>query len=101
MKRMNDAAWNEFHRRYFSRLCAYALVVLGEKASAEDCVQQTFLRVVRHIRCFDREEVFWSWLTCLVRCAAIDLGRAGKRRSRLAERFAQWREFRHTDPSAG
>jgi len=59
----------------------------GDEAVARDVTQETLLRVVRHIRRFEREEDFWSWLTCLVRSAAADHGRKVSRYRRLLERF--------------
>ena len=86
MARMCDDAWREFHWRYYDRLLGYALTLhSGERATAEDSLQSGFLRVVRHIRRFDDEDVFWSWLTLLVRCAAADQGRKIAARSRLHE----------------
>ena len=89
MARMNDEAWREFHQRYFHRLYHYALKLhRGDHASAEDSVQSGFLRAVRNIKRFDDEEVFWSWLTLLVRCAAADQGRSVTARNRMLEDLA-------------
>ena len=89
MARMNDEAWREFHQRYFHRLYHYALKLhRGDHASAEDSVQSGFLRAVRNIKRFDDEEVFWSWLTLLVRCAAADQGRSVTARNRMLEALA-------------
>ncbi|MCB1100293.1 MAG: sigma-70 family RNA polymerase sigma factor [Verrucomicrobiae bacterium] len=89
MARLCDDAWKEFYEHYYDRLMAYALKLhSGDRASAEDSVQAGFLRVVRNIRCFDDEAVFWSWLTLLVRCAAADQGRKVTARSRFYESLA-------------
>lgn len=86
MVKLQDSAWTEFHARYFDRLLAYAVVVhRGDCATAEDTVQAAFLRAVRHMRVFEKEDVFWSWLTLLVRCAATDAGRKLTSRTRLHE----------------
>lgn len=88
MKIMRDDAWTEFHHRYFSRLYAYALTLHGgDRAAAEDSVQAAYLRAVRHIRRFDEEEIFWSWLTLLLRCSAADQGRKTTARQRLHEKL--------------
>lgn len=46
------------------------------------------MRVVRHIRVFPSEEVFWSWLTVLARSAFLDRGRRWTRYLRMLSRFA-------------
>ena len=93
MAKLNDAAWTEFHVRYLDRLLRYALTLhRGDRATAEDSVQAALLRAVRHIRVFSDEEVFWSWLTLLVRCAATDAGRKLASRTRLQEALIQEQE---------
>ena len=102
LARHSEDAWRDFHRLYFARLHRYLVVVLdGDEHAAADCVQETFLRVVRNIRRFDSQSVFWCWLACLARCAAIDHQRARKRHVALLERFAHWREWRKSgaDPA--
>ncbi len=95
MARSDEAAWRAFHRAYFDRLYRYLIVLQrGDEDSAAELVQLTFLRIVRHVREFDDPAVFWSWLTCLARCAAADEGRKRKRRSRLMEAFAHREEMR-------
>ena len=95
MARGDEAAWRTFHREYFMRLHRYQIVLQrGDEDSAADLVQQTCLRVVRHVRRFDSETVFWSWLTCLARCAAVDEGRKRKRRLALFEKFVHWQEMK-------
>lgn len=90
MARLREDAWCEFHTRYTDRLLAYATTLhRGHRATAEDTVQAGLLRAVRHIRRFDTEEAFWSWLTLLLRCAAADEGRKLAAGSRLREALAQ------------
>ena len=90
-----ESAWRDFHQLYFDRLHRYLLVLQrGDEESAAELVQQTLLRAVRHVRRFDDEPVFWSWLTCLARCAAADEGRKRKRRFLFFERFSHWQEAR-------
>ncbi len=86
MARLKEDAWSEFHTRYFDRLYRYALTLhRGDHDFAEDSVQAAFLRAVKHIKTFQAEDVFWSWLTLLVRCAAADQGRKLTARSRLQD----------------
>jgi len=76
MSRGKEPAFREFQAVYFDRLLRYLLVVTrGDAEMARDALQETFLRVARYVRRFEREEVFWSWLTVLARSAARDGGR--------------------------
>lgn len=88
LARQEEAAYHEFYTRYFHRLLAYLLVVTGGKEeAAREALQATFLRVVRHIKQFDSEATFWSWLTVLARSAAVDEQRKQKRYLGLLDRF--------------
>jgi RNA polymerase sigma-70 factor (ECF subfamily) len=73
MARGEEAAYREFYDAYFQRLFGYLLVVThGHEEAAREALQATMLRVVRHIKPFVTEEVFWSWLTLLARSSVID-----------------------------
>ena len=100
MAKGDEAAWAEFHERYFSRLLSYLLVLhRGDEALARESLQQTYLRVVRHVRRFDVEAVFWSWLTKLARCVVIDDSRKSKRYSGLMEKVARAVELEPVQPA--
>ncbi len=76
----DDAAFREFHGLYFDRLYHFLLVLTrGEAHAAQDALQETLLRVVRHAREFENEEIFWSWLKAIARSAACDGGRKQRR----------------------
>jgi RNA polymerase sigma-70 factor (ECF subfamily) len=84
-----ETAFREFHAQYFSRLYRFLLVINhGQDQETQEALQQTFLRVVRYIRVFNSEEVFWGWLKAVARSAARDGRRKGIRYSALLERFA-------------
>lgn len=86
----DEEAFREFHRLYFDRLFRLALVRMrGDQTAANDVLQETLCRVVRHARRFDDEEVFWCWLTALARCAAHDAGRKQRRYWTLLESYAR------------
>lgn len=88
MVRQEEDAYREFYRHYGHRLFRYLLVVThGQEDIAKDALQQTLLRVVRNIRLFESEEVFWSWLTVLCRSAATDQARKGQSYLKLLKRF--------------
>src|SRR6185295_14964475 len=74
-------AWVRFHELYSGRLHRYLLVLArGHETEAADALQATLTRIARHIRTFDAEDVFWSWLTVLARSAAVDEARKQQRR---------------------
>ncbi|MBN2703935.1 MAG: sigma-70 family RNA polymerase sigma factor [Pontiellaceae bacterium] len=101
MKRGDEAAWRSFHHAYFNRLFRYHIVLQrGDEDRAADLVQQTMLRVVRHIRRFNDETAFWAWLACLARCAAADEGRSRTRRMRYMEQLAHMTEQRRNSDDA-
>ncbi len=95
----DEAAFREFHARYFDRLYRFLLVVTrGQEDQAQEAVQQTFLRVLRYARVFESEEVFWGWLKALARSTARDAGRQRHRYLALLERFALFRRVEAESP---
>jgi RNA polymerase sigma-70 factor, ECF subfamily len=93
-----DEAFREFQKIYFDRLYRFLLVVAhGNETQAQEAVQETFLRVARHIRSFENEEAFWNWVKAIGRNAARDAGRKQRRYSFLLERFTLRAQ---TNPSA-
>lgn len=93
MARGEDTAFAEFFDLYFHRLYAYLLVVAsGNDAEARELVQQTMLRVAKHVRPFDSEAVFWGWLTVLARSCALDERRKSRRYWNLLTNFVHRRE---------
>ena len=88
MARQDEAAYRQFYARYFDRLLRYLLVVTGgREEAARDALQATMLRIVRHARRFDSEEIFWSWLTVLARSSVVDAERKRKRYFAVLDRF--------------
>jgi RNA polymerase sigma-70 factor (ECF subfamily) len=66
-------AFDELVRRYLKPLFNYSLHLTGDKELAEDAVQECFFRVWRHLRRFDSQRSFKSWLYRIARNAALDL----------------------------
>src|SRR5712672_86920 len=83
-----EAAFREFHALYFDRLYQFLLVIArGQEHEAQEALQQTLLRVLRYVRVFESEEIFWSWLKVLARSAARDAGRKQQRYAMLLQQF--------------
>jgi RNA polymerase sigma factor (sigma-70 family) len=85
-----EEAFRQFHENYFDRLYRYLTVVTGgNDQQALDALQETLLRVVKYIRCFDQAAVFWSWLTVLARSAARDGARRQNSYLRMLTGYAR------------
>jgi RNA polymerase sigma-70 factor, ECF subfamily len=88
MARGGEDAFREFYDRYFNRLLGYLLVLTrGREDLAREALQAAMLRVVKHIKGFNREDAFWSWLTVLARTALVDQERRRSRYDAVLERF--------------
>jgi RNA polymerase sigma-70 factor, ECF subfamily len=97
----DDMAYRQFHDAYCNRLWRYLIVVsAGNEETARDALQQTFTRVVRHIRIFPSEEIFWSWLTVIARHVLFDTRRSQRRYFAFLDRFTQHRAAEHEPPAA-
>ena len=93
----DEAAYRQFYDAYFDRLLRYLLVVTGgHEEAAREALQLALVRVVRHVKPFEAEEKFWSWLTVLARSALADESRKRRRYFAFLERFTRQRE---TEPS--
>jgi len=93
-------AYRTFYDAYYKRLWRYLLVVTGgnEEATSE-ALQSALVRVVRHIRVFEDEEVFWAWLTVLARSALSDLRRGRRRYLAFLDRFTRHTEVENYLPT--
>jgi RNA polymerase sigma-70 factor (ECF subfamily) len=84
----DENAYYMFHQLYFHRLLRYLLVVTGgQEEAAREALQLALLRVVRHIRSFESEQAFWSWLAVLARSALVDEERKRHRYLAFLDRF--------------
>ena len=91
----NETAYRLFYDAYFDRLLRYLLVVTGgNEEAAREALQLALVRVVRHVKVFDAEEKFWSWLTVLARSALADESRKRRRYFSFLERFMRHQETR-------
>jgi RNA polymerase sigma factor (sigma-70 family) len=93
MARGDEAAFREFFDAYFDRLLRYLFVVTGgDEHAAHEALQLALVRVARHVRPFDCEEKFWSWLTVLARTALADESKKKRRWFAFLERFSRHAE---------
>jgi len=89
----DEAAYRTFYQAYYERQWRYLLVVTsGDEDATADALQAALVRLVRHIKVFPSEAVFWSWLTVLARTALSDQRRKARRYLAFLDRF--WRQAR-------
>jgi RNA polymerase sigma-70 factor, ECF subfamily len=97
----DESAYRVFYDAYFNRLSRYLLVVTGgDEEAAREALQATLVRVVRHIKVFSDEAVFWSWLTVLARSALSDQGRKRRRYLAFLDRFTLHTRVQQPGPGA-
>ena len=90
MAKGEEGAYRTFYDAYFHRLSRYLLVVTaGDEDATREALQGALVRVVRHIKRFQDEAVFWSWLTVLARSALSDQARKRGRYLAFLDRFTQ------------
>lgn len=88
-----ERAYREFHQEYSGRLFRYLWVAArGEEDAARDALQEALRRVIRHMRIFSDEAVFWSWLTVIARSALSDEKRRVRRYRGFLDRFRRQTE---------
>jgi RNA polymerase sigma-70 factor, ECF subfamily len=99
MAKGEESAYRVFYDAYCHRLSRYLLVVTrGDEDAAREALQATLVRVVRHIKPFADEGVFWSWLTVLARSALGDQTRKRRRYLAFLDRFTHHAHIQHTAP---
>jgi RNA polymerase sigma-70 factor (ECF subfamily) len=90
----DEEAFRFFYDAYFERLSRYMLVVTtGDERAAKDAVQGMLVRLVRYIRVFSDEDVFWSWITMLARSSLADDKRKKRRYLSFLDRFQRQSEI--------
>ena len=67
------------YRRYGTACFNLALRILGERAAAEDVVQEVFLKMMNTLSGFRGDAPFGVWLKRMTANATIDALRAGQR----------------------
>ena len=92
----DDRAFTRLVDRYRVKLCRFIQRMIGDRERAEDLVQETFLRIHRHLPRFDATRCFSTWAYAI----ATNLARNELRnRSRSPLRFPESSGMRH-DPAA-
>ena len=58
----DSRAFDELVRRYDQRLLNFVYRTIGDRERGEDLVQETFVRVYRHLHRFDQSKKFSTWI---------------------------------------
>ena len=58
----DERAFGELVRRYDGRLLNFVYRTIGDRERAQDLVQETFVRVYRHLHRFDPSKKFSTWV---------------------------------------
>jgi RNA polymerase sigma-70 factor (ECF subfamily) len=69
------AAFEELVRRHQRKVFHFALRFLGNRAGAEDALQEIFLRVVKHAPTYEPKAKFTTWMFTIARHHCIDESR--------------------------
>jgi RNA polymerase sigma factor (sigma-70 family) len=93
LARGDDAVWMQFHREYGPALFRQLLAATrGDHDLASEALQQTYLRIARHVRRCDNAAQFQSWMRVVARTALSDCRR---RRTSFWRLLSRW----HQDPT--
>ena len=79
-KRGDRDAFRRLVETHSSQVFRVAFRIVGDEATAEDVVQEAFLRAYRQLSSFDGRSQFSTWLFRIATNAAIDAHRRLKRR---------------------
>ena len=80
----DHAAFERFYGIYFPRLYRYLLVSSGGwEEGVQEALQESMIRVVRHMKPFADEADLWNWLRRIARTALIDQVRRDRKSRRL------------------
>lgn len=77
------AAFDKLVRRCQSYAYSIAVRLLCDQDEAEDVVQQSFIRVWKHLGRYDQRKKFTTWLYKIVTNRCLDRLKAARRRSEL------------------
>jgi RNA polymerase sigma-70 factor (ECF subfamily) len=70
--RGNERSFELLVERHLPAMYRFFVRMTGDQAVAEDLAQETFLKVWRHIKRFDRTKSFTTWLYTIARNTVLD-----------------------------
>ena len=91
LRKGDENAFRFIYSQWNQRLTRYCFALAEcDTTLACEIVQNTYLRIFRHMRELPAEEILWNWIVCAARSAASDLRRTGGRYKKAIARFADW-----------
>jgi RNA polymerase sigma-70 factor (ECF subfamily) len=84
-----EEAFLLLYDRYKAEVFSFLAKITGDRALAEDALQEAFFRVHESLERFDLDRPFRSWLYQIARHAAIEGIRSKKKAGRLADEAAK------------
>jgi len=83
LARGEEAAFTALYREYRTRLHQYALSLVRNRETAEDAVQDAFIKAYRRLDQFESRANFGTWLHRIAANCSYDLLRSRQRRSEM------------------
>ena len=81
LRRGEEAAWGEVHREYYAKLWGTVQRIVDNPATAEDVVQEAFIKAFRDIGRFQGQSQLGTWLYRIAVNQALDTVRSRQRRA--------------------
>jgi len=84
--RGDEGAIGVLYDRYAASIYSLALRITGDRLTAQEVVQDTFLRLWKHAKMFDRERgAFGAWIFAIARRRSLDVLRSRQRQAKIAD----------------
>ncbi len=82
----NEDALAALYDRYAASIYSLALRITGDRLTAQEVTQDTFVRLWKNATMFDRERgAFGAWLFAIARRRALDVLRSRQRQAKIAD----------------
>jgi RNA polymerase sigma-70 factor (ECF subfamily) len=82
----DEGALAQLYDRYAASIFSLAMRITGDRLTAQEVTQDTFLRLWKHAALFDRERgAFGAWLFAIARRRALDVLRSRQRQAKIAD----------------
>lgn len=82
----DEDALAALYDRYAASIYSLALRITGDRLTAQEVTQDTFVRLWKHAAMFDRERgAFGAWLFAIARRRALDVLRSRQRQAKVAD----------------
>lgn len=78
LKEHNEEAMRILYEKYSARLSGFLMKYLGNEAVVDDALQETFFRVLRSLKRYDKSRPFAAWIYRIAINAAHDVGASKK-----------------------